>query len=152
MVEVGHPPKALVGILNRVLSFLVRTPLRGPVSRGVLVVRFTGRRSGRRYEVFVSPHLIDGGLTVLTNARWRLNFRGGRPAEWLYQGRTTSGRGILVEEPQAVGELYHERIRELGVKMAGRRTPVKVNVQRVPTVEELAELARTQHLSAVRFS
>lgn len=142
----------MLRVLNPTLRFLMRTPLGGPLRRGLLVLRFTGRRSGRRYEVVISPHRIGGDLFVLTNARWRLNFRGGREAEWDHQGRTTSGRGVLVEEPQVVGELYHGRISELGPKAAQRRTPVKVNVSRVPTVDELAELARTQGLSAVRLS
>jgi len=151
-VEIAHPPQAVLRVLNPTLRFLMRTPLGGALRNGLIVLKFSGRKSGRRYEVVTAPHHLDGKLVVLTAAPWRVNFRGGRDLEWDHHGHTASGRGVLVEEPQAVAEIYHRIISELGPKMAARRTPVKVNVSRVPTVDELAALARGTGLSAVRLS
>lgn len=151
-MQVSHPSPPVLRVLNPTLKFLMRTPLGGPLRQGLIVLRFTGRKSGKRYEVVITPHRLDDHLVVLTDARWSLNFRGGRDLDWDYQGRTMSGRGVLVEEPRAVGEIYHRVIAELGPKMASRRTPLKVNVSRVPTVDELAEFAGTHRLSAVRLA
>ena len=142
----------MLRVVNPMMRFLMRTPLGGGLRNGIVLLKFAGRKTGRRYEVLITQHRLDGELVVLTGARWSLNFRGGRDAEWEHQNRTESGRGVLVEEPQAVGEIYHRVISELGPKMASRRTPLKVTVPRVPTADELAEFARTHALFAVRLS
>ncbi|HVW39820.1 MAG TPA: hypothetical protein VHC18_00560 [Amycolatopsis sp.] len=151
-VEIAHPSPAVLRVLNPTLRFLMRTPLGGGLRKALVVLKFAGRKSGRPYEVVITPHRLDGQLVVLTDARWGLNFRGGHDLEWDHQGRTTSGHGVLVEEPHAVGEIYQRVISELGPKMASRRTPLKVTVPRVPTVDELAEFARANGLYAVRLS
>lgn len=151
-MQIAHPPRAVLRVLNPTVRFLMRTPLGKPMRQWLILLRFTGRKSGRLLEVVITAHRLDGELIVLTDGRWRVNFRGGRDLEWDYQGRTTAGRGVLVEEPHAVGEIYRRVISELGPKVASQRTPLKVNVPRVPTVDELAKLARTTGLSAVRLS
>lgn len=136
-------------LLNPVLLGLLRTPLGGPIGRSVLVLRFSGRRTGRRYEVPATAHRWDDGLMVLTGARWRLNFRGGRDVDVVFEGRTTPMRGVLVEYARTVAETYAKRFEELGLEQAQRRLGLKVNVGRLPTVAELEALVEREHLSMV---
>jgi len=46
-----------------------------------MVLRFFGRKTGRRYDIPVVAHRLDGELYALTDAPWRNNFRGGTDAE-----------------------------------------------------------------------
>lgn len=143
------PPAALMRLLNPALLALIRTPLGGPVRRSVLVLRFTGRKSGRRYDIPVSAHRHDEGLMVLTGASWRVNFRGGRDVDVTFEGRTTPMRGVLVEHPRTVAQTYARRIAEVGVAQAQRKLNLRVTVPREPTLEELTEAVEREKLSIV---
>jgi hypothetical protein len=141
----------MVRVANRVLLLLIRTPLGASMRKSILVLRFSGRHSGRRYQVPVTPHRVDGEVIVLTSARWRLNFRGGQDVEYVLDGQTAAKRAVLVEDAQTVAEIYAKRIRELGWKAAQRQIGIKINVPREPTVEELKAAVEQEHLSVVRF-
>jgi len=51
--------------VNRFLSLLLRSPPHGVLSDGVLLLGFTGRKSGRRYTTPIN-YLRDGGAVLLT--------------------------------------------------------------------------------------
>jgi hypothetical protein len=141
----------MVRVANRVLLLLIRTPLGASMRKSILVLRFSGRHSGRRYEVPVTAHRVDGEVIVLTSARWRLNFRGGQDVEFALDGQAAAKRAILVEDARTVAEIYARRIRELGWKAAQRQIGIKINVTREPTVDEMTTAVEHEHLSVVRF-
>ncbi|WP_432512270.1 grhN [Kineococcus sp. SYSU DK001] len=72
----------------------------------VAVLKVTGRRSGRRFEVPVGVHEVAGQRLVFTDAPWRLNFRGGAAAELLSAGQLSAVQVHLVEDPAEVGALF----------------------------------------------
>ncbi|GAA5170415.1 MULTISPECIES: hypothetical protein [Amycolatopsis] len=148
-VTVTRPPAAVVRLLNPAVLAALRTPLGGPLGRSVLVLRFTGRRTGRRYRVPVTAHRWDDGLMVLTSAPWRVNFRGGRDVDVTFEGRTTPMRGVLVEYARTVAETYAKRIEELGPEQAQRRLGLKFAAGRAPTVDELVAAVEREHLSVL---
>jgi len=47
-----------------------------------MVLRFFGRKTGRRYDIPVVAHRLDGELYALTDAAWRTNFPGGAENCW----------------------------------------------------------------------
>ena len=49
-IDAGHPPSALLRLVNPMLGFLLRTPLAGPARKQLMVLSFTGRKSGRPYS------------------------------------------------------------------------------------------------------
>ena len=61
-----------------------------------MVLSFTGRKTGRPFTIPVSAHLIDNDLYALTGAAWKQNFRGGAPAQVVYDGKSTAMRGELI--------------------------------------------------------
>lgn len=61
-VTVSHPPDAVLRLMNPVVRRLLRTPLLGSMRKELMVVSFSGRKTGRRYSVPVSAHRIDDGL------------------------------------------------------------------------------------------
>ena len=82
---------------------------------------------------------------------WRLNFRGGRDAELVDRGVAVPVRGTLIEDPDAVADLYARRIGELGWKAAQRRLGIRIHVGRTPTRDELLEAIRASGLGIVVF-
>ena len=104
-----------------------------------MLLAFRSRKSGKRYEVVVGRHEVDGALLVptgTTGRRWRLNFRGGTSAEVMLGGSRRRGRGELIEEPNEVARIHRLLLGRIGTKNA-RRLGLRVNVNREPTDEEL---------------
>ncbi|MBV8965531.1 MAG: hypothetical protein JO191_05070, partial [Mycobacteriaceae bacterium] len=101
----AHYPAALLRVVNPIVRVLLRTPFKGAARKELMVVSFTGRKTGRKYSIPFSAHRIDDDLYVLTNARWKHNFRGGAAAQVLHAGKTTSVRGELIEDRAFVADL-----------------------------------------------
>ncbi|OBG28987.1 hypothetical protein [Mycobacterium sp. 852002-51057_SCH5723018] len=151
-IDVGHPPSALLRIVNPVLGFLLRTPLAGPARKQLMVVSFTGRKTGRPFTIPVSAHVVDNELYALTGAPWKQNFRGGAPAQVVYDGKTTAMRGELIRDRAVVSELYHRCVESYGAQRAQRMIGLKFRDQRIPTRDEFAEAVDRLHLGAVRLT
>lgn len=88
---------------------------------------------------------------MFTNSRWRQNFRGGHDAELVDRGLTVPVHGTVVEDVDAVAQAYAEKIDAVGWKAAQRQLGIRVNVDRRPTFEELADAIGRSGLSIVVF-
>ena len=122
-VRDARPSVKLTRVLNPILSCILRTPAAGLV-KPLALLEFSGRRSGRRYQVLVGWHEHDGVARVFSPADWRLNFAQPAPAVVRYNGRRRTVRGTLVRDAQAVAEALDAVIsrgvspRMLGLDMA----------------------------------
>lgn len=96
-----HPPEAIGKVLNPVMRALLRSPA-GRRIKGLAVLEFAGRRSGRRLRVVVGWHEVDGQPVVFTPAPWRVNFTGGWPATVRHRGSTAAMTGTLETDADAV--------------------------------------------------
>jgi hypothetical protein len=100
----------VVRAANAALRPVMKSRL-GRLLRGQLVIlRFSGRKTGREYEIVVGWHDAGGTRVVFTPARWRVNFRGGAPVTVVHGGRTLTGTGTLVEEPEEVARGIQQAI------------------------------------------
>ncbi len=151
-IEVGHPPSALLRLVNPVLGFLLRTPLAGPARKQLMVLSFTGRKTGRPYTIPLSAHVIDHQLYALTGAPWKQNFRNGAPAQVVHDGKTTAMRGELIRDREIVSDLYHRCAESYGLQRAQRMIGVKFRDPHIPNREEFAEAVDRLHLAAVRLT
>jgi hypothetical protein len=151
-IDVEHPPSAVLKAVNPVLKFLLRTPVAGPARKQLMVLSFTGRKTGRPYSIPVSAHLIDHDLYALTNLSWKQNFRDGAPAQVVYDGKTTAMRGELIRDRAVVSDLFHRCAESYGVQRAQRMMGLKFREQRIPTREEFEEAVDRLHLAAVRLT
>jgi hypothetical protein len=150
-IDVGHPPSALLRLVNPVLGFLLRTPLAGPARTRLMVLSFTGRKTGKPYSIPLSAHVIDDQLYALTGAPWKQNFRNGAEARVVYDGKTTAMRGELIRDRAVVCDLFRRCAESYGVRRAQLMMGLKFRDQRIPTREEFAEAVDRLHLAAVRL-
>jgi hypothetical protein len=151
-IDVGHPPSALLRLVNPILGALLRTPLAGPLGKQLMVLNFTGRKSGRQFTIPVSAHVIDGDLYALAGAPWKQNFRDGAPAQVVYDGKTIAMRGELIRDRATVPDLYLKCAQGYGVKRAQRMMGLKFREQAIPTLDEFAEAIDRMKLAAIRFT
>jgi hypothetical protein len=71
----------IVGIVNKLFVGLINAPLVGPlVGRGLVVIRYVGRRSGKTFEIPVGFRRSGDTLTINVTApgakSWWRNFLG----------------------------------------------------------------------------
>jgi hypothetical protein len=151
-IDAGHPPSFLLKLVNPLLGFLLRTPLAGPARKQLMVLSFTGRKTGRPFTLPVSAHLIDNELYALTGAPWKQNFRGGAPAQVLYDGKQTAMTGELIRDRAIVSDLYKRCADSYGLRKAQTLIGLSFRDRRIPTLEEFGEAVDRMHLGAVKLT
>ena len=151
-VERVHPPRWLISHLVNPIARRVLRHNRGQMSQYILLLGFKGRRSGRRYEVPVAYRRIDGRLAIFTNSGWRHNFVGEAEVKVTLQGVTHAGTATLASDPHEVALAYQrfiEESTESDISVTYQQLGIKVNVKRVPTLDELESMAKKSGLSIV---
>jgi hypothetical protein len=96
----------LFRVLNPIMRFvLLHSPLR-PRRGRLLVLSFTGRRSGREYAVPVSYTVdSDGSLLVPGGGAWKSNLEGGRPVHAWLAGRDVRAIAEVITERAEIARL-----------------------------------------------
>jgi hypothetical protein len=151
-ITVSHPPEAMLRIVNPIMKLVLHTPFAGPARNQLMVVNFTGRKSGRHYSLPVSAHEIDGTLYAMTGATWKNNFRDGAAAQVLHDGKTTTMRGELITDKAQVTDLYSRCAESYGAKRAARAMGLGFRDNQMPTHDQFAEAVDELHLRAIRFT
>ncbi len=89
--------------VNKTMKFILRSPVHGMVSKSVLLISFTGRKSGTSYSTPVSYSQHDDQVTIFSHANWWKNLRGGAPVTVRIQGRDLRGLAEPVaQDKQAI--------------------------------------------------
>ena len=136
------PPAALIRLGNPLVRLLARSPLHRMLDGSVVLLHVTGRKTGRRYDVPVNYLDIDGRLTVVTIAGWRVNLRGGADVEVTWRGRRRPMHALLEEDPASVAVSYQTVIDGIGWDKARRQLGISTPGGRPPTVLELKDAAQ----------
>jgi deazaflavin-dependent oxidoreductase (nitroreductase family) len=111
---------------NDFIAWVLRSRLHGLVSGGMLLITFTGRKTGRQYTTPVGYYREGNVLWVITSrARtWWRNLRGGAEVTLRLRGRDVQAHAETLEEESAVarqiGDYIHhipQSRRTLGVRL-----------------------------------
>jgi hypothetical protein len=151
-ITVSHPPEAFLRVVNPIMKLMLHTPFAGAARNQLMVVNFTGRKSGHHYSIPLSAHVIDGVLYAMTGKIWKNNFRDGAAAQVLHDGKTTTMRGELITDKAQVTDLYSRCAESYGAKRAERAMGLGFRDHQVPTHDQFAEAVDELHLRAIRFT
>ena len=92
----GMPPS-----VNAMMKFILRSPLHGLVSKSIMLITFTGQKSGKSYTTPVS-YVRDGDcVTMFTHGRWWKNLQEGAPVTLRIRGQEMKGRANPIAEDKA---------------------------------------------------
>jgi deazaflavin-dependent oxidoreductase (nitroreductase family) len=90
-------------LLNDFMRFVLRSPLHGMVSKSVLLITFTGRKSGKRFTTPVSYSLDGERVMIFSHAEWWKNLTGGSPVTLRLRGRSVEGTAeVVADDKRAV--------------------------------------------------
>jgi deazaflavin-dependent oxidoreductase (nitroreductase family) len=82
------------------------------VSKSILLITFTGRKTGKTYTTPVSYSQYGDQVTIFTHADWWKNLRGGASVTLRLRGRELQGQAVPVSEDKqtvAAGLMTHLR-------------------------------------------
>ena len=98
--DMPSPPPVWV---NKMMMWILRSPLHGMVSKKIMLITMTGRKSGKTYTLPVS-YVRDGDLVLCSTDRaersWWKNLRGGADVALRLRGKDVSGHATAIYENQ----------------------------------------------------
>jgi hypothetical protein len=104
-------------ILNVPMRRVLALPFETPISRRLMLLFYTGRKTGRAYRQPVS-YVEDGGVLLTPGGgRWKLNLREGEAIRVRLRGRDVLARPDLVRDPTDV-EAFLRRMIAVNPRLA----------------------------------
>lgn len=113
-------PASLFKLANPLMKLILNSPLHGGVSRRLMVLSFTGRKTGKRYSTPVGYVRQKNTIYVFTHSPWRTNFQKPAAVTMRIQGKVVSGIASLVNDPAKVKEIIGVLTTAHGEEMARR--------------------------------
>lgn len=119
----GPPvPAFMFKIMNPLMKALLYSPLHGRVSKSLMLLTFTGRKSGKKFTTPVGYLRKGNTLIVFTHSSWWKNLEGGAPVTMRIQGKKINGVGRPVDDPAEIKSMVRdlnaangkERARQMG--------------------------------------
>lgn len=137
-------------IVNRAMKFVLRSPAHGIVSKTVLLITFTGRKSGKAYTTPVSYSQTGDLVTIFTHAEWWKNLPSGTPVTLRMRGREFQGLADPVaEDRQAIAAGLAQHLRQ--VPSDARYYSVKLDDAHNPNLEEIEKAVQSVVMLRVRL-
>jgi hypothetical protein len=100
----GRRPK-IFRFVNVPMRAVLSLPFPTPLSRNLMLVSYTGRKTGRSYRQPLSYARDGAALLTPGGGRWTLNMEGARPVRIRLRGREVPARPELVRDPGEVERL-----------------------------------------------
>ena len=100
-------PEPVFVIINIIVRTLLASPLHFLMSKSLMVIKFTGRNSGKKFSTPVRYIRVDDNIRCFTSTEtgWWRNLRGNANVQLLIEGNTHWYRPrILDESPEWIKE------------------------------------------------
>jgi predicted TIM-barrel fold metal-dependent hydrolase len=129
---------------NPIMVWMLYSPLQGVLSGNMMVLNYTGRKSGKEYQLPVSYKRIDNTLLTGSYKRriWWRNLRGGVPVTIRLQGKDVTGQAEVIEDEQGVMNGIKAYIG--GDPRIARMFKLTLGTDGQPETDSLRQVARDQ--------
>lgn len=98
-------------VINPILKLLLRSPLHGLVSRNLMLISFTGRKSQHIYTTPVEYQRAGDMVTVLSRKgrAWWKNLQGGAPVTLWLHGQELHGQAeVIATDERVIKQVFHQ--------------------------------------------
>jgi hypothetical protein len=126
---------------NTFMTLLLRSPLHGILSSGMLVLTYKGRKTGRQISVPIGYYVQPDGSLLSSSLRsrtWWRNLRGGAPVALHFKGRSRKAFGEAMEAPfdvmKRMDDLFHQQPKQarlFGVQLGPDGHPDAAGLKRL---------------------
>jgi len=127
---------------NPIMKSLLRSPLHPLVSKNMMLMTYTGRKSGKSYTTPMNFLSMEDALyTTSTRKRvWWRNLRGGAEVTLQLKGQEVSAWAESIEDQGEVTR-YLGSMFEVNPRLA-RYMDVRIDPEGTPNLEDVARLAQ----------
>ena len=131
--------------VNRIMAWVLRSPLHRVVSGSILALTFTGRKSGKVYTTPLSYTRQGEQLIVFTHGAWWKNLQGGAPVTVRVQGQDRLGQAAAIAgEPATILPYLRTHLTQLTRDL--RYYDVKLDATGKPNEADLSKAAESSVL------
>jgi deazaflavin-dependent oxidoreductase (nitroreductase family) len=102
----------IIRVVNALPKLILRSPLHGLMSKQILLLTYTGRKSGKRYTVPITYVEVGETLLLATDRPWWKNLRGGAQVQVWLRGKKREARTEVVTDEATIRELYRSMLSE----------------------------------------
>jgi deazaflavin-dependent oxidoreductase (nitroreductase family) len=136
--------------INNAMKFVLRSPVHGMVSKTVLLITFTGRKSGKTYTTPVSYSQFEDQVFIFTHGTWWKNLRSDTPVILRLRGQELRGLAETVpEDKQAIAAGLCAHLRK--VPSDARYYGVTFDDQGNPSSEEVEKAVQSVVMIRIRL-
>jgi deazaflavin-dependent oxidoreductase (nitroreductase family) len=137
---------------NPIMKWLIRSPFHGFVSKSMLVIAYTGRKSGKRYETPVN-YVREGNDLLITSYRkrnWWRNLLDETPVTVWLEGRQVQAHAEAYSDATEVTRYLQSYLDH--VPRQARYFNVALDEQGHPAPEQVSQAAQERVIVRVRLS
>ena len=132
------------------MKFILSSPAHGLVSKTVLLITFTGCKSGKTYTTPVSYSQNNDQVRIFTHAALWKNLRAGTPVTLRIRGRELQGQAEpVVGDPQVIADGLAAHLRQ--VPSDTRYCSVTFDQRGSPRAEDVAKAVQTVVMVRMRL-
>lgn len=92
-------------VINVPMRFVLARPVATPLTRRLLLITYTGRKSGKVYRQPLSYVEHEGTLLTPGGGKWKLNLPPGEPVRMRLRGKDVTARPEFIADPDQVEHL-----------------------------------------------
>lgn len=127
------PPK----FVNSVIALLLRSPLHGMMSKSIMLLTFTGRKSGKQFTIPIGYTQRGDTVTVFTDHSWWKNLLTKPTVTLNIKGRKFQGMAevehdnteLIAQEMRSFVKIHTGAARAYGVKIDANGEPEPATVE-----------------------
>lgn len=145
------PPWVFKWIMNPAIKLILRSPLHGIMSKRLLLITFTGRKSGKQFTTPLGYERQGDALIVMTRRPWWKNFEGGAPVTVRLQGKKRSATATAVTDKQQIADYIRHSVQQNGAEFNVRRFGLSAEEAKALDQERLEAAAEEQHMIRIEL-
>lgn len=126
---------------NPIMRSLIRSPLHFFVSKNMMLMTYTGRKSGKSYTTPMNYLQIGDALYTVSSREhvWWRNLRGGAPVTLRLRGKDIPTQAETLEDPAAAGGALTLYLRT--APQLARFMKVRIGPDGAPDPQDITKLA-----------
>jgi len=113
-------PEFLVKLVNPLIKLMLNSPLHRQISRRLMLLYFTGRKTGKHYSTPVGYVQQRDKMFVFTHSSWRNNFKQSAPVKMRIQGKDIHGTARWIHDTAQIKQMIQALISANGEEMSRR--------------------------------
>jgi len=137
-------------IVNKVITLVLSSPLHRLLSKTVLLITFTGRKSGNTYTTPVGYSQNEKQISIFTHHTWWKNLCSNPSVTLRLRGLDVQGRAEPIEDKQIVTDGLCAHLRK--VKSDAKYYDVTYDEHGNPKIDEVAKAAQSAVMICVQLT